>query len=393
MIDFDEALAILRSVPTAVSMQTVDLADALGRVLAQTVLSPIDSPPFDKSAMDGFAVGASDDSSRFRILETVAAGSSARQRIGSGECARIMTGAMIPAGAGRVIRKEFVEERDGFITVSKPEPADNVIRRGSSIRTGEPVLAPKVLAPQDVGILAASGISAVPVAAAPRVGIVSTGSEIVSPGAALGPGQIFNSNGPQLVAQLAAMRCHGTLLSTVVDAPGPLSETLASGLASFDLLILTGGVSEGDFDYVPRCLEDLGARILFHRVSIKPGKPTLFARKEDRFVFGLPGNPVSTFVIFELLVKPFLYRRMGLDWVPPSWRANLAAPVRRKQAERTEFLPVRVQDGMARPVAYHGSSHLNALGEAHGLIRMDQGVTVLEQGAPVDVRPIAPNGG
>ena len=184
------------------------------------------------------------------------------------------------------------------------------------------------------------------------------------------------------------MRCPCLFATTVEDAPGVLSAAIQEALASCDVVLLTGGVSEGDFDYVPGCLEELGAEILFHRVAVKPGKPMLFARRGDRFVFGLPGNPVSTFVIFEVFVKPFLYRRMGIDWNPPVFRGMLAEAVHRRGVERTELLPVRVHQGKVTPVAFHGSSHLNALGEANGLIRVEKGISEIPRGTEIDVRPL-----
>ena len=248
------------------------------------------------------------------------------------------------------------------------------------------MLGTKVLAPQDVGILAASGFAEVPVAVPPSTAILCTGPEIRAAGEPLGPGQIYDSNGPQLAAQLAAMHCPARRLGTVPDEPAALSRAIAGALAAHGLLLLTGGVSEGDFDYVPRCLADLGADILFHRVAVKPGKPTLFARRGDAWIFGLPGNPVSTFVIFELFVRPFLYRRMGLDWRPLVVRGTLGAPIRRRTTERVEFLPVSVRGGVVTPVAFHGSAHLNALAAADGLIRVEQGVAELPRGTEVDAR-------
>jgi molybdopterin molybdotransferase len=286
------------------------------------------------------------------------------------------------------VRREYVQEGDGVVRIQGPESGDNVIRRGSSLRAGEPVLQPRVLGPQDIGILAASGIDRVDVVRPPRVRVLCTGPEIRPPGTALGPGQIYDSNGPQLRAQLAAMHCPAAVRSGVEDRPGPLAAAIAEELRSCDLLLLTGGVSAGDFDYVPRCLEEVGAEVLFHRVSIKPGKPTLFARRGEQYIFGLPGNPVSTFIIFEVFVRPFLYRRMGLDWTPATFQGWLARPLRRAPADRTEFLPVKVSRGAVTPVAYHGSAHLNALGGADGLVRIEIGVTELPEGTAVDVRPI-----
>jgi molybdopterin molybdotransferase len=388
IIDLEQALAIVRATPSSSAVQTVPLEAALGRVLAREVLSPIDSPPFDKSAMDGFAVGAGDDSAQLRILDTVAAGAEPARAVQPGECARIMTGAMLPPGTDRVIRKELVQESGGVVRLLRPETGANVIRRAENLRRGEPVLGPKVLTPQDIGILAASGIAEVQLAVPPFTAVVCTGPEIRAPGQPLGPGQIYDSNGPQLEAQLAAIRCPSRRLGTVADEPAALASAIAAALAACGLVLLTGGVSEGDFDFVPRCLEEAGAEILFHGVAVKPGKPTLFARRGDAWVFGLPGNPVSTFVIFEIFVKPFLYRRMGIDWSAPSFRATLAQPLRRKNAERTEFLPVAVRRGEAVPVAFHGSADLNALGQADGLVRVEKGVGEIARGAEVDVRLI-----
>jgi len=249
-------------------------------------------------------------------------------------------------------------------------------------------MAPRPLRSQDIGILAGSGFGEVPVSVPPLVGIISTGPEIRSPGEPLGPGEIYDSNGPQLAAQCQCMRVPCRRLASVPDSPRPLATAVAAALDECGIVILTGGVSEGDFDYVPKCLRDVGAEVLFHKVAIKPGKPTLFARRGERFVFGLPGNPVSAFVIFELFVKPFLYRLMGADWEAPRFAGSLGREVRRGSTDRDELLPVRMVDGEVHPVAYHGSANLNALALAQGLIMVPKGVARMARGERVDVRLI-----
>lgn len=392
LIGLDEALRIVGSVPVSPRVEMIRLENALGRVLAREVKSPIDSPPFDKSAMDGFALRAGEKASELHVVDTVAAGGVPAREVRAGEAARIMTGAMLPPGTSQVIRKEYVKElhRDGgtLIQVVTPESGDNVIRRGGSLAAGSVLLEPRLIGAADVGILAASGIDQVPAGVPPRTAVVCTGPEIRPPGQALGPGEIYNSNGPQLRAQLALVGCAARVTSGIEDQPGPLAAVIAREMESSDVLLLTGGVSAGDFDYVPACLRDAGAEILFHRVSVKPGKPTLFARRGPKFVFGLPGNPVSTFVIFELFVKPFLFRMMGLDWKPRLMRGTLSRNVRRAAADRTELIPVRRRGGLVEPVAYRGSAHLNALADADGLIRVEIGVSEIPQGTEVDVRPI-----
>ena len=183
------------------------------------------------------------------------------------------------------------------------------------------------------------------------------------------------------------MHCRGSFRQSVEDAPGALSAAIDAACAACDVLLLTGGVSAGDFDYVPRCLRERGAEILFHGVAVKPGKPTLFARSGSTWIFGLPGNPVSTFVICGILLRPFLYRRMGITWQPPSHQAVLAETIARREADRTELIPVRVREGAATPVEYHGSSDLNGLGAADGLLRVPRGTFEVPQGTAVAVRP------
>jgi len=391
LIEIDQAISVVQqemrsraSHPGAIVM----LDEAVGRVLARDVISPIDSPPFDKSTRDGFALSAGGSGTEWIIRDTVAAGGAPGRALAPGECSRIMTGAPLPSGAERVASKECMSERNGRARLLKVEPLDNIVRRGANIARGQVVLHPKVLAAQDIGILAASGFAEVTVAVPLSIGIVCTGPELQPPGGPLGAGQIYDSNGPQLAAQLAAIQCPARQRGIVADEPGLLTEALASALAEHELVLVSGGVSEGDFDYVPGCLESLGATILMHGVAVKPGKPTLFARRGSSWIFGLPGNPVSTFVIFELLVKPFLYGCMGIDWEPPCFHGTLGEVVRRKDAGRVEYLPVRMQGGSILPIAFHGSAHLNALGDADGIIRIERGVHELARGTEIDVRPL-----
>jgi molybdopterin molybdotransferase len=388
VIELEQALRIIESVPPDGRLETVSLEDALGRVLPRAAVALIDSPPFDKSTMDGFAVGRDDDSAEYRVLETIAAGDTQKLAVRKGECARIMTGAPLPAGADRVIRRELTEEKNGIIRPIGADPGVNVIRRGANLKAGQPLVQPKILMAQDIGILAASGIPRLALSVPPVTGIICTGSEIRQPGEPLGPGQVYESNSALLRAQLLAMRCRGSFLRSVEDEPGALSAAIDAACAACEVVLLTGGVSAGDFDYVPRCLQERGAEILFHGVAVKPGKPALFARSGACWIFGLPGNPVSTFVIFEVLVKPFLYRRMGITWQPLSYPAVLAETIKRREADRTEFIPVRMRDGAATPVAYHGSSDLNGLGAADGLLRVPRGTFEVPKGTAVEVRPI-----
>jgi molybdopterin molybdotransferase len=404
----DKALAIIESLTFEPRTERVPLEQALGRALAEEVLAPEDSPVFPKAAMDGFAVSSADPGPRWLLAATLAAGDAPAAALARGQCAKIMTGAMMPPGADKVIRVEYTREQDGVVTLLREEPYDNVIPRGQFASKGDKVLGPRMIAPQDVGVLASLGRTEVRVAARPEVGVLATGSELRNPGEPLGPGQIYNSNGLQTCAQVSAAGGRPRYYGIVRDEPSALREAVGRALEECDLLLLSGGVSMGELDFVPGVLADCGAEILFHKMAIKPGKPTLFARREragsaapvtkpgteagagaasrPAYAFGLPGNPVSAFVIFEVFVRPLLCGLQGLRYAPRTVRARLAERFQRRDTERLELRPVRLQEGEVRALEFHGSGHLNALSGADALLRLEIGVDRLEEGTWTDVR-------
>jgi len=292
----------------------------------------------------------------------------------------------MPEGADKIVRVEYTRESGGWMTVVEPEPYANIIHRAENLKAGDPLLEPKMLRAQDIGVLASQGYETVPVAAVPLVGVITTGSELRPAGQQLQAGEIYDSNGPQLCAQVQAMGAQWRNYGVVPDDPEQLAGAIDRALRDCDVLLLSGGVSMGDPDYVPGVLKSLGAHIVFHRLAVKPGNPTLFARRDDSFVFGLPGNPVSTFIIFEVFVKTFLYRRMGISSKALMASGALAETIKRRDAQRLEFRPVRLEGRRIIPLSYHGSSHLSALREAHGLIRMEIGTTRIEEGSELHVR-------
>ncbi|MEN6363580.1 MAG: gephyrin-like molybdotransferase Glp [Rectinema sp.] len=405
----DEALNLVvragRSAHDPSAVERIDLRAALGRTISTPVFASVDQPPFDKSAMDGFAWSAHESvhgfvrnspDSVFRVVDTIAAGEGRETPTGEGEVVRIMTGAPIPPGANAVQRVEWTENAgragDGveLVRFTARETISNVIRRGENQKAGELLLGPRILHPQDIGLLASSGYAYVDAALRPKVGIVSTGDELAAPGSPLGPFHIYDSNGPTLCAQAQDSGCDVRFYGAFPDDEPALTEALGKALGENDVVLVSGGVSMGEFDFVPKILADLGVRRVFHRVAMRPGKPTWFGTRGGKAVFGLPGNPVSTFVNFEFLVKAHLAARMGIERHVPTLRAKLAVPLARKGSDRVEFLPAVFENdetGLAvRPLRYHGSSMLSVLAEAQGLLRMEIGTGRIEAGGIVDVR-------
>ncbi len=390
MIPIEEAEKILNRITCQPGTEEVPLMESLARVLGQDIVSQVSMPPFDKSAMDGYAIRSDDDSRTFNIVEVIAAGSVPVKAIDKGECAKIMTGAMVPSGADQVIKIEVTEEKDGVMTITGEDKRVNICYRGEDVRPGDVILkAGHLIRPAEVGIIASMGINRVAVFKRPTVGIVTTGTEIKEPGQELEPGQIYNSNAYSISAQVVQTGALVTYAGIVSDQVDIISEKIKKLLAETQMVLISGGVSMGDYDYIPKILTDLGVQLHFDKVAIKPGKPTIFGTRGQTLVFGLPGNPVSTFIVFEILVKPVLYRIMGFNYTSTIIKSVMNKDFKRKQTERTAYIPVRFdEENRVEPVEYHGPAHLTALSTANGLLKVPRGVQQVSKGSTVYVRQI-----
>jgi molybdopterin molybdotransferase len=387
LISVDEAEKIIAAFPASIKSETVPLLAAQNRVLAADIHSPFAMPEFDKSAMDGYAYIAEDRSPVFKIIETIAAGTPPRLAVTPGYCAKIMTGAMLPAGSDRVIKRECTLEENGFMKITAVDGNRNIRCKGEDIQAGQQVLTKgSILQAAQIALLASLGISEVPIARPPRVGIITTGSELAEPGSPLGPGQIYNSNYYSLAAQVSALDAEPLAMGRVDDNAEATVAAITSCQDKCEVLILSGGVSAGDFDYVPAAMKKAGVTLHFKKIAVQPGMPTVFGSQGKKIIFGLPGNPVSTFVIFEIFIKPLIMRLLGHHYQPLVLPAVMAETYNRSQGTRTAFVPVRYSQGRANILAYHGSAHLHSLSQANALLRIPAGQLSIPAGSTVNVR-------
>lgn len=399
MITFEKALEVVLSVPVDRRTIQVSLMDTLGMTLAKDVFSDMDMPPFNKSAVDGYACRRDDltrmDASAqenpeiiLEVLETIAAGSLPSRKIIPGVCSRIMTGAMIPDGADCVVMvEETLLQEDERVVIRAVPVSGNICFKGEDIRKGEKILdRGTLIRPAEVAILAGAGYAHPEVYRKPSVAILSTGDELVEPDQSPGVGQIRNSNAWQLLAQVESAGAKGTYFGIVRDDPDQLLLAMNKALESNDIVLLTGGVSMGDFDFVPEIMKKAGVEILFSKIAIQPGKPTVFGLKENQAVFGLPGNPVSSFILFEMLVKPFIHHCIGHQYQPVELFLPMGVPLLRKKKERKSLIPVRIRDGKVFPVAYHGSAHIIAYASANAILIIGIGSEGHQTGEPAHVR-------
>jgi len=393
MITLDRAIGtILSEVIPLKDSEKVNLWDSMGRVLAADVISDMNMPPFNKTAVDGYACKMEDASKELDVIEIIPAGYVPQKSVESGQCSKIMTGAMIPEGANCVLMVEDTKEiANDRIVFTGDKPKSNICILGEDIRTGD-VAIPKgtTLSAQHIAIMAALGCTQPIVAKKPSVAVLITGDELVEPQQKPTGGQIRNSNGHQLVGQIIKANAKPSYTGIVKDTEEATYQAISNALKENDIIILTGGVSMGDYDYVPAVMKKIGIEILFSSISIQPGKPTKFGVKDGKLIFGLPGNPVSSFMQFELLVKPAIQKMMGgepkTDLIA---RLPMATSYKRKKTERLGLIPVSINaDNKVFAVDFHGSAHIFALAKAVGYIMIPMGESEIKEGDLVDVRSL-----
>lgn len=391
VITLQEAIemAFEKAVPQAT--EPVDYMQSIGRILAQDVFADADMPPFNKSAMDGYACRRVDLGQELLLLEIIPAGKTPAFAVGPGQCSKIMTGAQVPEGADTVFMVEYSEQTaSGNVRFTGNKTSSNICLKGEDLRKGDRVLTSgTLLKPQHIAILAAVGCTAPEVYKVPEVGVISTGSELVSPEVKPELSQIRNSNGPQLVAQTTAAGFHANYYGIVPDDKTLTREVIEKSAAENTVTLLTGGVSVGDFDFVPEIIRELGFDIHFSKISIKPGQHTTFASKSDKYIVGLPGNPVSSFIQFEVFVLPFLRKLMNYQQPEILLPLTMGQNFTRKKSDREECLPVMVSPGNeVLMIDYHGSAHIHAYHQAFGFITVPAGQTEIKKGEIVYVRPL-----
>lgn len=383
MLSLDDAIAAVLARVRPLPAERVPLAEASGRFLAADALAAVDLPPFPSSAMDGFALRAADTPGTLPVVERIAAGGPASRALAVGEAMAIATGGAVPEGADAIAPIEDVVEKDNEIEVGRVERAAHVRPAGGDIRTGEIVVpGGERLGPAQIGALAAAGIAEVECGRRPRAAILATGTELRQPGEPLGPGQIYEANGVLLESALRGAGAEVERLEPVADDETAQRAALERGLAG-DLLVSTGGVSVGPHDLVRRLAGELGVEEVFWGVAVKPGRPVSFGLRGETLMFGLPGNPVSTLVGFELFVRPAVLALQGARGPGPTFRrGRLAAAVRRNSA-RDQLIRARSGDGGLEPLLGQESHMIARAAAADALVLVLRGDGELPAGAEV----------
>ena len=380
MITFETALEKILHNTLPLGAETIRIERAVGRVLREDVHSVIDMPPFDKSAVDGYAVKSADlrkAPQTLRCIGRVQAGDVFKGKAGLGQCVKIMTGAPLPAGTDSVVMVEDTAEAVGLVKFSKAAgKSDNICLRGEDIKKGCKILARgTVISVSHIAVLAAVGRSLVKTGAMPKVALINTGGEIVPPGAKLGKNRIYNSNGPMLCAMLKSDSISAAPVIVKDDAK-KLKAAFAKALKS-DMVLISGGVSMGDYDLVPAVLKSLGVREIFHKVRVKPGKPLFFGRKGETVVFGIPGNPVSNFLTYLAFIRPAILKMSGRRVYSPEFKMGVSAGRFDPNTPRKAFVLSKVkaictQYALAE-VSNNGSADILALSRADGFTVVDEG--------------------
>ncbi len=393
IVSVAEAVRASETIAPAGTMETIPLEESAGRVLAVTVSADTDVPGFDRSVVDGYAVRSSDTTGAgdampalLRSIGRIAMGAQDTKLVlRESECAYIPTGGVLPQGADAAVMVEYTEEAGDTILIKKPvSHGENVLLRDEDFRKGETVFEPgRKLTPQDVGVLAACGCSAVMVARKPVVGIISTGNELVPVPVLPGPGQVRDANASMLAAWLSEYGCIPKIYGIVKDEREAFRAVITRALPECDVVLLSGGSSKDDRDMTAAVIAGSG-KVIIHGIALAPGKPTIIGMIDKKPVFGLPGHPASAFVVLIAVVRPLIDRMLGLKkpllrTIKATLRENIPS-----QRGREEYVRVRVENGSAIPL-FGKSGLLNTLIKSDGLICIPAGTEGLEKGSGVEV--------
>jgi molybdopterin molybdotransferase len=395
-IPIERALALIAAEIRPLGTEAVALQGALGRVLAEALTAEIDLPSFPGSAMDGYALRAADTPGALRLVGESAAGSPHAAPLAPGAAVTISTGAVVPTGADTILPVEEAVVEDGRLILSGAVAVGNHVRAaGSDVVAGAPLMAAgRRVGPAQIGAAAAVGLRELPCRRTPRVAILPTGSELRAPGEALREGEIYDSNGPMLQAALQTAGAEAVRIAAAADTPEAHRDALARAL-EHDVVITTGGVSVGVHDLVRASGEALGVREVFWRVALRPGKPMWFGVRDAVLVFGLPGNPVSALVCFELFVRPALTALQGGEF-RPGFRTGVLAAAARRNPERDDLIRVRISGAdrsgedspdpgapALAPISGQQSHQIAVIAAADGLARIPAGTGELPAGSSV----------
>lgn len=387
MITFDKALKLVLENVGRLLPERVEVIDSADMILDEDVYSRIQMPPFNKSAMDGYAMIADDTVEvpvELKCIGEVQAGGIFRKKVRQGECVKIMTGAPLAYSTDSVVMVENTQQIGQYVRVMKcVKKGENVCMCGEDLKVGQKVLKKGTrIYPEHISLLGSIGRRFIKVIRRPRVAIINTGNEIVPIGEKLRKYKIYNSNGPQLSALLKSDNIKSFPLGIAEDNSLKLKAMIKKGL-DFDVLLISGGVSMGDYDLVPDVLKEVGVEEIFHKVRIKPGKPLFFGARMKTVIFGIPGNPVANFVVYQLFIRPALRKIMGYQMCRPHFEKGIVKRSFHKRTDRKHFVPVKVlrEKGMyyLAPLSSHGSADIFALSRADGFMVVEADVLSVKE--------------
>jgi len=391
MIEFDEALKKIIQYTPVLTSELVPVEKAIGKILCENIIAKINMPPFNKSAMDGFAVQLKDVTSipiSLKCCGLIQAGEQTPNKINPKECIKIMTGAPLPKNADTVIKVEdTVQKNDSIKILTTLQKGQNICFKGEDIKVGQKLLHKGIcLCSSHIALISSMGKKKIKVGQQPIVAILNTGGEIIPPGQILPPYKIYNSNGPMLSALLNSDAIPNKFLGIARDNDKELTLAIKKGL-TYDILLISGGVSMGDYDLVPGILKKMGIKKIFHKVRIKPGQPLFFGVKKKTLIFGIPGNPVSNFLAYHIFILPTIKKMMGYQSFMPQFQNGLLKKNFRQKTGRKHFVLVQITKVNHQyhiyPVKCHGSADIYALSQSNGFMIIEKNQTFIKQGSKV----------